>query len=115
MPRTRAGKLIKGNSSSSSTTNISSHHQLYEATHVLLRESSTQKLISTELKLLSSATKAKPLVCGRNISFRDGTGRGQKQGEIILVGKLFMSISLLFLLSIFYLVRYIQRNCNRNE
>ena len=89
MPRTHAGKIVKQNSSSSSKTIIGSRHQLSEATHVLLRELSTQKLVTTEVSLLSRATKVKPLASGRNISFNDGNGKGQKQGEIILVGKLF--------------------------
>jgi hypothetical protein len=110
MPRTRTGKLTKQHLSPSSTTNIGSHHELSEATYVLLRELSTGKLVTTELKLLSGAVRAKPLTSGRTISFRNGNGRGQKQGEIVLVGKLFTLFSLLFHYLLFYFVRYIQRS-----
>jgi hypothetical protein len=35
----------------------------------------------------------RPLTCGCNVSYRDGNSRGQKQGEIVFVGKSLISNS----------------------
>ncbi len=97
MPRTRAGRCTNQNSSPLCTTNIDSHGELFQPTHILLRELSTQKLVIIEIKLLSNAIKAKPIVIGNTISFRPGTGRITKKGEVILVGKLLWLIISAFL------------------
>ncbi|CAF1437806.1 unnamed protein product [Rotaria sordida] len=86
MASNRAGKVNKGSVNSSSTKIIGSRHRSSEATHVLLRELSTRKLLAIQICFLSDAARLKPLTSGRHVSFRDGNGRGQKQGEILIVG-----------------------------
>jgi hypothetical protein len=88
-------KIGNTNSSSLSTRIIGSRNRLSEATHILLRELSTQKPVIIEINSLSYAARMKPLTPGRNVSFRDGDGRGQKQGEILITGRLF-SLKLYF-------------------
>ncbi|CAF4459755.1 unnamed protein product [Rotaria socialis] len=80
----KAGKVV--DSTSSSTKVIVARHRSSEATHVLLRELSTQKLVIIPISCLSDAARMKSLSSGRNVSYRDGNGRGQKQGAILIVG-----------------------------
>jgi len=82
-------KIGNTNSSSLSTRIIGSRNRLSEATHILLLELSTQKPVIIEMNSLSYAARMKPLTPGRNVSFRDGDRRGQKQGEILIAGRLF--------------------------
>ncbi|CAF3026574.1 unnamed protein product [Rotaria socialis] len=79
----KAGKVV--DSTSSSTKVIVARHRSSEATHVLLRELSTQKLVIIPISCLSDAARMKSLSSGRNVSYRDGNGRGQKQGTILIV------------------------------
>ncbi|CAF3526335.1 unnamed protein product [Rotaria socialis] len=80
----KAGKVV--DSTSSSTKVIVARHRSSEATHVLLRELSTQKLVIIPISCLSDAARMKSLSSGRYVSYRDGNGRGQKQGAILIVG-----------------------------
>jgi hypothetical protein len=93
MPNNRSRKVGVGGAYSSTTKVVTSRCRPTEVTHVLVRELSTQKLVNIEINSLSDATRLKPLTVGRNASYRDGNSGGQKQGEIVFVGKSLISNS----------------------